>query len=316
MDYRKKTKKKEYDLIIVGAGPAGLTASIYASRYKINHLVIGKILGGLASEAYKVSNFPTEEPISGFELIKKMEKRMRSLGGELILDQVVGLRRTRGKRFLVTTRSYGEFLAKTLLLALGTEKRRLNLPGEEKFVGRGISYCITCDGPLFQNKIVGVVGGGNSAATMSLFLSEIAQKVYLICRENHLSANEMWQDEIKKNKKIKVIYGYQVKQVEGDGFLERVILINQEGKEKILKLEGLFVAIGLVPVDNLISHLKIKRDRRGFIKIEPDGSTSVKGVWAAGDITTGSNHFQQIITACAEGAIAVNSIHKYLFNKK
>ena len=169
--------KDKYSLIIIGAGPAGLTASIYASRYKIGHLVIGEALGGLAFDAHKICNFPTEKEISGKEIVEKMQKHAEFLGGVLEIDKAVSIVRE-NKLFKITTQNGKIFLADAILLAVGTEHRRLNLANEDKFLGKGISYCATCDAMFYRDKIVAVYGGADSANTASLYLSEIAKKVY------------------------------------------------------------------------------------------------------------------------------------------
>ncbi len=308
--------QEKYSLIIVGAGPAGLTASIYASRYNIPHLLIGSLIGGLATEAYKIENFPTEKEISGLELTQKMKEKAESLGAKIIVDQVVDITRKEKDVFEVKTRSANSFLTETIILCLGTIKRKLNLPQEEKFLGKGISYCATCDGPFFKEKVVAVVGGSDSAAVTALYLSEIAEKVYIIYRREELRAQEAIKEKVIKNEKIEIIYNNNVKELRGDTQLKEIILENKYKNSFSLKIDGLFVEIGGVPPQTIIESLNLETDGQGYIKIKEDGSTSIKGIWAAGDVTTGSNGFRQIITACAEGAIAADSVHRYLINKK
>ncbi|MCD6233292.1 FAD-dependent oxidoreductase [bacterium] len=307
--------KDRYPLIIIGAGPAGLTASIYASRYKLEHLVIGEAIGGLAFEAHKICNFPIENEISGRDITKKMQEHARSLGANIIMDKVIGVQEKNegeNKIFKITTQSNKVFLANTVLLALGTERRRLDLPGENRFIGKGISYCATCDAMFYQNKTVAVVGGSNSANTSSLYLAEIAKKVYQIYRRDKLRGETSWIEQILHNQKIKVIYNTNIIGLKGEEKLEKIVLDTPYQGMKELAIDGLFVEIGSVPQKALIKDLSLQTDENGYIKVTSDQRTNRLGIWAAGDITTNSNNFRQIITACSEGAIAAESIFKFI----
>jgi thioredoxin reductase (NADPH) len=308
-------EKNKYSLIIIGAGPAGLTASIYASRYKVDNLIIGEALGGLAFEAHKICNFPTEEEISGLELVTKIQKHTQSLGANLLTDRVVRINKE-GNEFKVTTQGGKEFLGSALLLAVGTERRRMNLPDEEKFIGKGVSYCATCDAMFYRDKVVAVVGGSDSANTASLYLAEVAKKVYQIYRRDKLRGEMMWVHQIENNSKIEVIYNTEVAGLVGKEKLEKIILNKHYQGKNELAVDGLFVEIGTVPQKVLVEELSLAVDNKGYIKVDPDQQTSQSGVWAAGDITTNSNYFHQIITACAEGAVAAESIFKFLQEKK
>ena len=303
--------KDKYELIIVGSGPAGLTASVYASRYSVDHLVIGKLTGGLASEIYEIENFPTEEKISGLALVEKMKKVVEHFGAEIVNDEVVSIEKE-GDLFLVKTRELLNIKAKNIILALGTTRRKLNVPGEKELTGKGVSYCATCDGPFYKDKIVGVVGGSDAAGVTALYLSKIAKKVYIIYRRSQLRAEEVTRKRISEAGNIEVIYNNNIKELRGNEFLQEAVLENPyKGSEK-LKLDGLFIEIGGVPPKDLINDLKLKTDDEGYIIVDKDCSTSVEGIFAAGDVSSGSNKLKQIITACAEGAIAANSVHKLL----
>jgi len=307
--------QKNYSLIIIGAGPAALTASIYASRYRLDHLVIGESLGGLAFEAHKICNFPTEQEISGMEIVEKMKKHVKSLGTSLLLDKVINVEQKK-EAFKILTRSGKIFLAKTLLLAVGTKRRQLNLPNESKFIGKGVSYCATCDAMFYQGKTVAVVGGSDSANTASLYLAEIAKKVYQIYRKNKLRGETAWVNQVVTNKKIEVIYNTEVIGLDGKEKLEKIILSKPYKGQTELAIDGLFIEIGTIPQKNLINKLSLETDEKGYIRVTPDQKTSHSGIWAAGDITTASNNFHQIITACSEGAIAAEDIFKFLQNSK
>lgn len=304
-------REKQKDLIIIGSGPAGLTASIYASRYAIDHIVIGKHIGGQAAESIKIENFPGIKSISGAEWSQKLQDQAENLGGEILDSEAVSIEKA-GDIFKVATKLNGEFEAKTVLIASGTKRRKLGAKGEDEFAGRGVAYCATCDGPFFRDKKVAVMGGGDSAATAALYLSDIAEEVYLISIENKLRAEEAWQSQIKKNQKIKIILNNTVEEFSGEKFLEKAILKNEYSGSKELKIDGVFIEIGYLPSDGMIEKLGIEKNDCGYIKVGADMSSSISGAWAAGDITDGSNNFHQLITACAEGAIAANSIHQYL----
>lgn len=302
---------KIYDLIIIGAGPAGYTASIYASRYKLKNLVIGKILGGTVVESWAIENYPGVPDVNGLELMDRFKKHTETVGGEILAEEVARVEK-KPKGFLITTKTGKNLQAKTIVLAMGTEPRKLNLPGEKELLGRGVTYCATCDAPLFKKKTVGVVGGGDSALTAAIQLSDLGNKVYLIHRNSIFRGEPVWVEKVLKDKKIIKIYNSNVIEVVGKEKLEQVKLDKKFDGSNSLKLDGLFIEIGNVPSIALLRNLKIEMDENEYIKIKPDCSTNVKGVWAAGDITNGSNYLRQIITASAEGAIAANSIYKYI----
>ncbi len=307
--------KDKYPLIIIGAGPAGLSASVYASRYKIEHLIISESLGGLAFEAHKICNFPTEQEISGIDIITKMQKHAEALGASIIMDKVVNIIK-KDNLFKITTQAKKEFLANTILLAIGNEHRRLNLPDENKFIGRGVSYCATCDAMFYRDKVVAVIGGSDSANTASLYLAEVAKKVYQIYHKDKLRGDITWIEQIKNNDRIKVIYNTNVIGLEGEEKLEKIILDKPYNNSKQLDVNGLFIEIGNVPQKVLIEMLSLETDKNSYIKVGSNQRTSQKGIWAAGDITTASNNFHQIITACSEGAIAAENIFNFIQENK
>ncbi len=297
-----------YDLIIIGTGPAGLTAAIYAARYKMKVLVIGEHPGGMVSEAHEIRNFPTHNKITGEEFTEKMNKQVKNLGIEIIQDSVISIKKIDSLFTLKT--NLKEYPAKKIILAMGSEKRKLELKDENKFIGKGVSYCATCDAPFFREKIVGVVGGSNSALTAALLISKFADKVYIIYRQdNFFRAEKIWVEEIESHDKIKIIFNSNIAELKGDNVLEGVKLDN--GRE--LKLDGLFIEIGSIPSVKLAEHLGIELDGN-HIKTDNKQKTNVNGIFAAGDIT--NNPLKQIITACSEGAIAANSAHLELNSEK
>ena len=290
---------KKYDLIIIGAGPAGLTAAIYAARYKLNVLIVGKLFGGIMTESYKVCNYPGYKNITGFELAKKMLEQAKELGVEIKQEEVYDVK----KGFEVITNK-NKYSAKKIILAVGSERKKLQLENEKKFMGKGISYCATCDASFYKDKIVGIVGGSDAALSSALLLSKMAKKVYIIYRqEKFLKAQPAWVEEVKKNKKITSFFNSSITQLIGK---ERLQEIEINGKKK-LGVDGIFVEIGSVPNIELAEKLKVKTNSEGYIVVDKKQRTSVAGVFAAGDIT--DNPLKQIVTACGEGAVAANSAY-------
>lgn len=300
-----------YDLIIVGAGPAGLTASIYASRYKINHLVIGEIPGGLISEAHNVCNWPGEAEIGGYDLTTKIKDHAEKLGAQIMLMEKVIEIKKENDIFVLKTESQKKLEAKNILLTIGTKHRTLGLFEEKKYIGKGLAYCATCDAMFYKDKTVGVVGGGNSALTAALYLSEVAEKVYLIVRGDKFNGETVWMDHVVNNKKIETIFNSGIQKLNGENRLESIDLI--DGKN--LKIDGLFIEIGTEPDELLIKQLDLKTDK-GYIMVDKEQRTNIEGVWAAGDISTNSAGFRQVITACSEGAVATFSIFSSLQKNK
>ncbi|GBE20059.1 thioredoxin reductase [archaeon BMS3Abin17] len=297
---------EKYDLIIIGAGPAGLTAAIYAARYKLNTLVIGELPGGMAGEASEIYNYPAYKKISGVDLIKNMTEQVKELGAEIKLGEVLDIRKE--KEFTVIT-SKEKYSAKKIIIATGTERKRMNLEREEELKGKGINYCATCDAALYKNKVVGIVGGGDTALSAAVLLSKFAIKVYIIYRrDKFFRAEPSWVKEIEKNKKIIPMFNSNVTKLIGEKKLEE-IEISEKGKKSNLKIDGLFFEIGFTPGTKLAEKLKVKMDER-YIDVDKNHKTSVQGVFAAGDVT--NNPLKQIITACAEGAIAANSAYNEL----
>ncbi|OGI24951.1 MAG: hypothetical protein A3J76_03885 [Candidatus Moranbacteria bacterium RBG_13_45_13] len=303
-------KNNIYDLIIIGAGPAGLTASIYASRYKIDHAVIAKEPGGQANEAHMIENWPGTFSISGLELGQKMKAHAEKLGAKVIMDSVSSVSKNEDA-WNITTHTEN-FRAKFLILALGMEYKKLQIPGEAEFKGKGVSYCPTCDAPFFKDKIVAVVGGGNSAASAVQLLAKYASKVFMIYRGDKLRADPSYEKSFASDEKIKIIYETNVKEIIGKKSVEKVKLDNPHEGSDELAAQGVFIEIGSEPGVELLKRLRLETDERGYVITKEDQSTNVPGVWAAGDATTGSNKLRQIVTAAAEGAIAASSVYKKL----
>ncbi|MFW6109947.1 MAG: NAD(P)/FAD-dependent oxidoreductase [Patescibacteria group bacterium] len=305
---------EKYDLVIVGSGPAGYTAGIYARRFKLKTLIVGKSPGGTIADAHKVCNFPTFGEIAGEELTRRMHDVAKDLGVKSVTARVEKIGR-KDYGFLLETTSSGEVKGDAVLLATGTKRRKLNLEHEDYFLGRGVSYCATCDGPFFQDKIVAVVGGSNAATTAALYLSEIAKRVYLIYRKDELRGEEMWKDQVEENPKIEVVYNTNVVSLGGENKLERIGLDNEFAGKDFIRVDGLFVEIGSVPANALAKKIGLDLSEEGYLRVGEDQSTNLPGFYGAGDITTGSGGLKQVITACSEGAIAATNIYKFLKSK-
>lgn len=303
----------KYDLIILGTGPAGLTAGLYSTRYKLKTLAIGQIDGGMMSESHKICNFPTEKEISGFDLTQKMKENAVSQGMDFKRAEVVDVVKIDDKNFEITVSNNNKFYSKAVLFATGTVHRKLNLPNEDKLLGRGVSYCATCDGMFYRNKKVAVVGGGDSAVTSALYMSEISEKVYLIYRGNKLKAEPIWVEKISKKSNVEIIFETNIKEFLGDSNLEKVILDKKYLDSYELNIDGVFVEIGTEPkYYDYLKKFGVELDEQNYIKVDQAQKTNVSGIWAAGDVTTGSNKFRQIITACSEGAVSSEDIFKYI----
>ncbi|MEA1926117.1 MAG: FAD-dependent oxidoreductase [Patescibacteria group bacterium] len=295
-----------YDLIILGAGPAGLTASIYASRYGIDHVLIGAETGGYLNEIHKVENYPGLPSIAGFDLAQKMKEHVESFGDYIRQGTIRNITRTE-KGFELETEKKKTYLAKHLIYSIGTTCRKLNILGEDDFLGKGVSYCATCDGPFFKKKDVIVIGGGNSAAMAALMLSGYAKTVTIVYRRELLRCDPAYADKIEEAGNITVLYNTVVEEINGKMAVQSVIL-KTKGKKSTFKTDGVFIEIGSDPNREIISKLNVMTDKFGYVITKPDQSTNVPGFYAAGDITTNSNGFRQIITAASEGAIAALSV--------
>ena len=291
---------KIYDLIIIGAGPAGITAGIYGKNFGLDCLIIGEKVGGLINAAYKVENYPGIFNVSGKELTKKFLAHQKYLKVAFKRERIEAVKK-QGRLFKIFTKK-NKYQSRALVLAFGTETKKLNIKNINKFEGRGKS----------KNKIVAVVGGANAAVMKAVMLAEEAEKVYLIYRQDKLRADALWRNKIKKLKNIEVIYKANVVRLEGEKKLKKIIL-DKDNKE--LSVDGFFIETGTVPNKLLIKDLDIRTDEQGYIKIDKTQATNIKGIFAAGDVTTGSNEFRQIITACSEAAIAVLGAFNYLKKK-
>ncbi|PIN77406.1 hypothetical protein COS79_00790 [Candidatus Woesearchaeota archaeon CG06_land_8_20_14_3_00_33_13] len=300
-----------YDLIIIGAGPAGLSAAIYASRYNLNTLIIGEEIGGMAAEACKIENYPGFKSVSGMELMNKFKEQIKGLV-DIKQENIIEFKKK--NNFMITTKEE-VYKSKAVIIASGTKRRKLNIKGEKEFLGRGVSYCATCDAAFFRDKTVGVVGGNDAAAMSALLLVEYSKKVFIIYRKERIRAEPLRISQLEKNKKVIIINNTKVIAINGNKMINSVTLDKEFNNSTELALDGLFIEIGSVPSTVLTKKLGIRLDEEGYIVVDSSQKTNVEGFYAAGDITTSSNKFRQIITAASEGAIAAHSVYEFLKNK-
>ncbi|HIH34653.1 MAG TPA: FAD-dependent oxidoreductase [Nanoarchaeota archaeon] len=303
---------QEYDFVIVGGGSAGYPAAIYAARFGLKTIVITKERGGLLTTTHVVENYPGFIRLSGPELMQHMEDHVKDYDVPIVDDEVVDIGKE-GDYFIVKARE-SQYKAKAVLLATGTERRKLNVPGEKEFYGKGVSYCATCDAPLFKGKVIGVVGGSDSAAKEALLLAEYGSKVYIIYRGDEIHPEPINMRRVEENEKIEVIPRTNVLEVKGDKFMTHVVLDKPQNGDKNFKLGGLFIEIGHLPQSELAKRLGAKLNQKGEIIIDRLSRTSVPGVYGAGDVA--DMEWKQAITGAAEGCVAAYSAYEYISGKK
>lgn len=300
-----------YDLVIVGAGPAGLGASIYASRYKLKHVVVGSEIGGQVTEASQIENWAGVQSISGKELMDNFRRHTEGLGAEIVQGTADGVKKIDGGFEVYCEDIQKSFQGKVVLLALGMRPRKMDIPGEDELIGKGVSFCATCDAMFFRNKEVAVIGGGDSAATAAIHLSEFANKVSIIFKEDDVRFEPAWKERMEQNPKITMVACTNIKEIKGEKAVTGIVY-EHAGATQEIPVQGVFIEIGAVPGVTLAKELGVETDGQDYIKVGEDQQTNVDNVFAAGDVTTNSNKFRQIITAVAEGAIAAGSIYRKL----
>ena len=300
-----------YDLVIVGGGPAGMTAGIYAARQRLNTLLITKEFGGqMTKKAVPIENWPGEKEISGFDLIQKFKGHLEKFKIDIEKDGVVKIEKIDGT-FKISTEKGKNFESKTVIIASGNDPRPLKVPGEKEFVGKGVSYCSTCDAPIFKNKTVAVIGGGNSGFETAIMVSKWAKKIYILEYGAGVMADAENQEIAKKTGKIEVITNAAMKEIKGEKFVKAIIFQDLKTKEeKKLEVEGVFVEIGLQPCSSFARDL-VECSEKGEIGINPETlETKTPGLFAAGDVKAGK--YKQIIIAAGDGAKAALSANEYL----
>ncbi len=299
-----------YDVIIIGSGPAGLSAAIYGQRAKLNVLVIEKqpLSGGQILNTYDVDNYPGMPGISGFEMGTKFREHAEKLGAQIVNDMILQVELDGKIKKIVTEKETYE--TKTIIIATGAKHRKLDAPGEVELTGMGVSYCATCDGAFFRGKDTAVIGGGDVALEDALFLARTCNKVYLIHRRDEFRGAKILQQKVMETENIEVIWDTVVEQINGNGMVESLSLYNRKKDEHdTLAVNGVFVAVGIEPETDLFMG-QVGMTSAGYIEAGEDCRTDVEGVFAAGDVRT--KQLRQVITAAADGANAITSIEKYL----
>ena len=299
-----------YDMIIIGSGPAGLAAAVYGQRAKLDLSVIEKqmISGGQIINTLEVDNYPGLPGIGGFELGQKFREHAEKLGTAFVTDEVKEVRINEdGTRTVVGAE--GDYTAKTVVIASGAEHSLLGVPGEKELTGSGVSYCATCDGNFYRNKVTAVVGGGDVALGDALYLARLCRKVYLIHRRDSFRGAKVLEDKVRAAENIELVLDSTVEEIRGEGQLKSILVKNKKsGAETELAIDGLFIAVGIVPESKSFPFLKT--DERGYVLADETCETTVPGVYAAGDVR--KKQLRQVITAVADGANAVESAVRYL----
>ena len=298
-----------YDTIIIGSGPAGMTAAIYASRREMNTLVIGKEMGGQLVWASEIENYPGFKSINAFELIQKMQDQVSALGVEIKTGDIKRIEQKKDKTFKIYT-SKEVYEARTVIVAMGLSPRRLAIKGEEELSGKGVSYCANCDGPFYKDKVVAVVGGGNSALDAAEIMSKIAKKVYLVHRRDEFRAFEALVNEVKDRENVKLLLNSSPKEFLGKEKLEKMIIENLETKEKKeFDVDGVFIEIGRIAHTDLLENL-IDRNEKKELVVDDLTQTRTSGLFACGDVT--QVEYKQITIAMGQATIAALSAYQYL----
>lgn len=299
-----------YDIIIVGAGPAGMTAALYSKQAGKSILVLEKeAYGGQILKAHKVKNYPGFNEISGFEFATNLYTQLTNLNIEVKFEEVLKINLKDNIKEVITKK--GNYLCKSVIIAAGAKSRKLNLSNEENLTGKGISYCTTCDGMFFKGKTVAVYGGGNSAIDGSIYLSDICKKVYLIYRGDHFKIENKNIDNLKKKSNIEIIFNTTITDLIGKNKLESIKLKNKE-IESNLEVEGLFIEIGYIPVSDICNNL-VQTDLDGYIISNEECKTNIEGIFVCGDIRV--KDIRQLTTACSDGTIAALNACKYVNEK-
>ena len=297
-----------YDIIIVGAGPAGLTAAIYAGRANKKVLVLeAKTYGGQIINTPDIENYPVEEHISGFDFATKIYNQAKNLGAEIVFEKVIEIKDLGKEKEVVTNKN--TYKTKTIILATGSENRKLGLPNEDELVGKGISYCATCDGAFYRKKTVAVVGGGNTALEEALYLSNLVEKVYLIHRRDEFRGEETTVNKLKEKDNVEFIYNSNVTKLNANERLESIEVTNKDGNIQTINVDGLFVAVGRIPENQNFAKV-INLDESGYIVAGENCNTNVDGIFVAGDNRV--KEVRQLVTATSDGAIAATEAIKYI----
>jgi len=298
-----------YDIIIIGAGPAGMTAAIYASQARKNILVLEKeVYGGQILKADKVKNYPGFEEISGYEYSTKLYNQVKNLNPDIKFEEVLQIKNNKDFKEVITNKN--SYKGKSVIIATGAQARKLGLNNEDKLIGKGISYCATCDGMFFKDKVIAITGGGNNAIDEALYLSDIASKVYVIYRRKEFKFESINLEKLKQKNNVEFILNSNIIDIKGIEKLESITILNNTSKEETkLNIDGLFIAVGYIPVSSMCDNL-VNLDDKGYIIASEDCKTNIDGMFACGDIRM--KEIRQLTTACSDGTVAALNACKYL----
>ena len=302
-----------YDIFIIGAGPAGMTAAIYACQARKKVLLLEKeAFGGQILKADKVKNYPGYEEISGFDYSNKLYSQVKKLNPDIKFEEVLQIKNNIKDKEVITLK--GNYISKSIIIATGAESRKLGINNEDRLLGKGISYCATCDGMFFKNKIVAITGGGNNAIDEAIYLSNIVKKLYVIYRRKEFRIEATNLNELEEKDNVEFIMDSNIIDIKGKEKLESITILNITSKEESsLDINGLFIAIGHIPVSSICNNL-IDLDEKGYIISDETCKTNIEGIFVAGDIRI--KDIRQLTTACSDGTIAALQACKYLSNQK
>ncbi len=303
-------KSKTWDVVIVGGGAAGVAAAIYSARYMLDTIIVTETEGGTLLEAAEIENYPGFPSIMGSSLAVKFYEHLRKYNVPVIRARVTEISKTSNGLFLVKGTRGLELRSRTVIIAIGTVRRKLGVPGEEELHGRGVSYCTVCDAPIFKGKVVAVIGGGDSALQGALLVSKYAAKVYLVHRRNEFRAQPIYVKQVRENPKIELVLSDTVVEIGGKDKVEWIKL--RSGK--VLKVDGVFIEIGEEPPREFLEKIGLELDEKGFIKVREDMSTNIPGIFAAGDVT--NIPLKQVVTAVYTGARAATAAYEYVSKMK
>ncbi|MDO8669710.1 MAG: thioredoxin-disulfide reductase [Candidatus Buchananbacteria bacterium] len=307
------SERKQYDLLIVGGGPAGLAAAVYATRRKLKTAVVSMTIGGQMALTNEIENYPGFEQIDGFTLANNMKVQAEKFGADFVFEEVLEIEKNKDL-FIVKTKN-DDYEVKTIILSFGLTPRKLNVIGEKEFAGRGVTYCAICDGPLYKDKVVAVVGGGNSAIEAAEYMTRIAKKVYVINRTDQFRATPVALEHAKSKKNIDFFCFTEISEIKGEGVVKSIKVVNAENKSKTeeLKVDGVFIEIGYQAKTYWLKGV-VDLNSRGEIIVDRSGNTSTPGIFAAGDCS--DTHYKQIVISAGEGAKAALQAYKYIVGRE
>ncbi|PJE58077.1 MAG: thioredoxin-disulfide reductase [Candidatus Portnoybacteria bacterium CG10_big_fil_rev_8_21_14_0_10_36_7] len=306
-------EKKKCDLLIVGAGPAGLTAAIYATRRKLKTVVVSMTIGGQMAQTNEIENYPGFDFIDGLTLANNMKAQAEKYGAEFDFEEILEIKK-QSDVFIAKTKKY-EYEAKSIILAFGLMPRKLDVPGEKELTGRGVTYCATCDGPLFKNKVIAIVGGGNSAIEAAEYMSKIAKHVYVINRTDQFRATPILLEQARSKKNIEFYCFTVIKTIKGETVVKSIDIANLKDESVIeeLAVDGVFIEIGYQAKTDWLKDV-VNLNKRGEIIVDRNGITSTAGIFASGDCS--DTHYKQIVISAGEGAKAALQAYKYIVGKE